>query len=127
MNQERAPLLIAVDDQRFYLDEIGFELEGKNIEYRSFEGPSAFEEEALENDINRAALILMDYDFGTTTVIQRDLVGYIRDTYPNFSGKIVLLSLIGDLVRDEEAIRKDFDGIINKKDLTWNQIEGYLN
>lgn len=127
MNQEKAKLLIAVDDQKFYLDEIGFELEGKNIEYRPFEGPSAFEEEALEDDINRAALILMDYDFGTSTVIQRDLVGYIRDTYPNFSGKIVLLSLIGDLVRNDEAIVKNFDGIINKKDLAWDQIASYLH
>ena len=108
------PVLIAIDDQRFYLDEIEFQVQGKNVEYRPFVGSTAFEDGASASDVKRAKLILVDYDFGRYTAMDRDIAGYIRAKYPEFGGKIVLLSLLEDAV-------------INKKDLTWDSIAAYLN
>lgn len=121
------PLLLAIDDQRFYLDEIAYEIEGKNIEYKAFEGPSSFEEEAKEEDVNRASLIFVDYDFQSCTAVDRDIVGYIKETFPRFKGKIVLLSLLDDFLEDNKTIQNKFDGILNKKDLSWDRIKAYLD
>ena len=127
MSQSQNPLLIAIDDQKFYLDEIAYELRGRDVDYRPFEGPSSFEELVATIDVNRAKLILVDYDFQTCTVMDCDLVGYIKEKYPDFTGKIVLLSLLDDFLSDNEAVNRNFDGIINKSDLTWDRIRQYLN
>lgn len=126
MEKIERPLLIAIDDQRFYLDEIAYEIEGKNVDYIAFEGPSAFEEDAQEHDINRASLIFVDYDFQNCTAIDRDVVGYIKETFPAFKGNIVLLSLLNDFLEDNSAIKAKFDGVINKSDLSWDTINTYL-
>lgn len=127
MTFEAAPLIIAIDDDRFYLDELGYELQEQNVEYKTFLGPSAFEEEAKEADVSRAKLIIVDYDFRTCTAVDRDLVGYIRDTYPAFNGKIVLLSLLDDFLQDDELVRKRFDAVLNKRcELCWDSIQVFL-
>lgn len=121
-----SPIIMAIDDQKFYLDEIGYELRGKDIEYLPFLGPSIFEEDVREIDFDRTKLILVDYDFCSCTVMDRDLVGYIRDRYSNFKGKIVLLSLLADEAKNDEAVCNDFDAIVNKRDLSWELINSYL-
>ncbi len=127
MSQTQKKLLLAIDDQKFYLDEIGYELEGKNVEYKAFEGPSAFEEEADEEDVSRASLIFVDYDFQSCTAVDRDIVGYIKETFPRFNGKIVLLSLLDDFLEDNMTIKSKFDGTLNKKDLSWDRMKAYLD
>ena len=121
------PVLIAIDDQKFYLDEIEFQVHGKNLDYRPFVGSSEFEEEVSDEDVKRAKLILVDYDFGRYTAVERNIAGYIRTKFPEFGGKIVLLSLLEDVVRDTPAVRNSFDAVINKKNLTWDSIAAYLN
>ncbi len=127
MTFDTAPLLIAIDDEQFYLDELGYELQGQRVEYKTFLGPNAFEDGAKEADINRAKVIIVDYDFRTCTAIDRDLAGHIREKYPKFSGKIVLLSLLDDFLKDNDAVARSFDGVINKKGFSWEQIACYLN
>ena len=128
MNLETTPLLIAIDDEKFYLDEIGYELDGQNVEYLRFQGPNAFETEAQEADLNRASLIIVDYDFRTCTAVDRDLAGFIRDKFPGFKGKIVLLSLLDDFFQDNEAVKRSFDAVLDKRsDLAWERIQTYLN
>ena len=77
MDTATKPLLIAIDDEQFYLDEIEYALDGHDIEYMPFLGPSAFEEKATDGDLARAHLIVVDYDFRTRTAVDRDS-RYIR-------------------------------------------------
>ena len=127
MSSKTTPVLIAIDDEQFYLEEIKMELLGHNVEYRPFVGPSAFEEDAREDDITRAKLILVDYDFRSCTALDRDLGGYIREKYPLFKGKIVLWSLLGEDLKNDAAIQRSFDAVLCKKNLSWDQLQMYMN
>ena len=128
MDTATKPLLIAIDDEQFYLDEIEYALDGHDIEYMPFLGPSAFEEKATDDDLARANLIVVDYDFRTCTAVDRDLVGYIRERFPDFRGKMVLLSLLDDFFEDDDVVRKKFDAVLNKRDdLFWEKIQAYLH
>ncbi len=118
---------MAIDDQSFYLDEFALVIRGQNVECRYFKGPHAFQRDAIEQDVNRAKLILVDYDFRKSTAIDGDMVGYIKRTFPSFNGKIVLLSLIHDFLEDTDAIKSVFDGVLKKKGLKWDHINAYLN
>lgn len=127
MSKEMKPSIIAIDDNQYYLNEISMEIDKEKYDLCTFLGPDAFEEDLLQQDIDRAKLILIDYDFRTCSVIDRGLVPYIREKYPKYKGKIVLLSVSEDFLQDKQIIDNQFDGIINKKGMSWNNFQKYLN
>jgi hypothetical protein len=119
------PLIIAIDDEQFYLDEIKYEFADRDVELITFLGPNIFEEQVKKTDIERSKLIIIDYAFETVTAVDRFIATYIRTAF-NFTGKIVLLSLMDDFGDDTEIIKKEYDGILRKEDFSWEEIEKYL-
>lgn len=125
--EEQKPLIMAIDDSSYYLRDLEHEFNGKNVEFIGFQGPTAFEMEAKTDDINRAKLIIVDYDFKSCTAEDRDIPTYIREMYPDFIGKIVLLTLLDDFLRGNKAIEEKFDAILSKRrDLTWEKIQAFV-
>ncbi len=120
----KKPLIFAVDDDQFYLDEIRMEIE-KQANYKLFLGPNDFEQHVNPSDIQEVDLILVDYDYGTGTAIKSQMAEYIRNDL-KFKGKLVLCSLHEYFLKDEEKIRKDYDAVLHKRDLSWERLEGIL-
>jgi hypothetical protein len=121
------PLILAIDDEQFYLDEIKYEFANKNVDLITFLGPNVFEEQVKKTDIERSQLILVDYAFATVTAADRLIATHIRSSAFKFTGKIVLVSLLDDFGDDNEIIKKEYDGIIRKEDFCWEEIEKYLS
>ena len=91
----------------------------------SFLGPNEFEQRITPEDIKRASLILVDYDYGSGTAIKSQLAEYIRNEL-NFSGKLVLCSLHEFFMKDEQKIRQDYDAVSHKRDLNWEKLAKLL-
>lgn len=120
----RKPLILAIDDDQFYLDEIKMELED-HAACKVFRGPNEFEEDVTKDDIKNADLVIVDYDYGYGTAVRSQVAEYIRD-YLNFRGKIVLCSLHECFNEDEEKIRQNYDVVIHKRDLSWEKMSQFL-
>ncbi len=118
-------LILAIDDEQYYLNELKYEFAGKNVELKTFLGPSSFEETATTEDIERAELILIDYDFRSCTSVDRDLPRYIKTCF-KFSGKLALISLLEDFGEETEIIRSNYDAIFQKETFSWADIEKLL-
>lgn len=118
--------IIAIDDQAFYLDEIARKLKKDDVSVIGFEGPNFFEEEASSEEIEASDIILMDYDFGSSTAVDRDLPRWIRSNF-RFNGHMILLSLLDNFDSDEKYISANFDGVISKERLCWENIEKIVN
>ena len=119
MDTATKPLLIAIDDEQFYLDEIEYALDGHDIEYMPFLGPSAFEEKATDGDLARAHLIVVDYDFRTRTAVDRDL-RYIRRG-SRLQRQDGFIAASHDFFEDDDVVRK-FDAVLNKRDDLFGKI-----
>lgn len=125
MSDEK-PLVLAIDDEQFYLDEIRYELSGKGVDLKLFRGPTDFGDNASKEDIEQAKLVIVDYDLGSDTCVEKRIAHYIRSSF-KFSGKIILLSLLDDFgPKDNAIIKKDYDAVLNKETFSWSQIEKYF-
>lgn len=113
-------LILAIDDDLFYLNEIRLELEGK-ADYKLFQGPNEFEEYVDAKDVERADAIIVDYDYGNGTAVKSDIAGFIRKDL-GYKGKLVLCSLHEDFREDNERIRREYDVVLHKRDLSWERI-----
>lgn len=121
----KKPLILAIDDDPFYLNEIRLELEG-HADCKLFQGPNEFEELVTKEDILRASLIVVDYDYGAGTAIKSGIAGFVRNNL-GYKGKLVLCSLHEDFREDEKQVRKDYDVVMHKRDLSWERLEQCLN
>jgi hypothetical protein len=118
------PLILAIDDDQFYLDEIRMEIED-HADYKLFLGPNDFEQRITPEDIKAASLVLVDYDYGSGTAVKSQLAEYIRQEL-NFKGKLVLCSLHEFFMKDEKRVRQDYDTVLHKRDLSWEKLKGIL-
>ena len=117
---EKKPLILAIDDDQFYLNEIKMEVEG-HADYILFQGPNNFEDNVSSTDVQNADLIIVDYDFGAGTAVKSGVAEYIRRDL-GYNGKLMLCSLHEDFRENEAKIRKDYDVVIHKRDLNWSKI-----
>lgn len=115
------PYILAIDDDRFYLNEVELELQGK-ARYRGFLGPNAFEDDVTEEDINSADAILVDYDFGRGNAVQSTLASEIRNVF-GYKGKLILWTVAPAFPDgDKEKIDRDYDLVIRKGDFCWDKL-----
>lgn len=119
------PSVLAIDDDRFYLNEMALELEGK-ARYKGFLGPNDFEDEVNEEDIASADAILVDYDFGRGNAVQSSLAKHIRENL-GFKGRVILWSLHDHFSKGDQAeIAKDYDAVMSKKGFNWEKLSRHL-
>ena len=120
------PRILAIDDDRFYLNEMALELEGK-ANFKGFLGPNEFEDSVTDEDIESADVILVDYDFGRGNAVQSSLAGHIRKDL-GFRGTLILWTLHESFSGDDrKLIDRDYEAVMNKKDFDWMKLSKYLN
>ena|SRR3990167_9497272 len=122
---ETKPFILAIEDDEFYIKELHMELDGR-ADFKSFTSPSNFELQVTPEDIDKANLILVDYDYKTGTAVKSKLAEYIRQEL-DYKGKLVLCSLLSNFKQDNRKIRKDYDVVIHKKELSWEKLDQILN
>lgn len=118
-------LILAVDDEPFFLNDLKYEFMGKNVELKTYLGHNEFEEQVSNNDIERASVILIDYDLRSCTSVDRDFPRYIRK-HPNFKGKLALVSLHEDFGDHSKVIRDSYDAVFKKEDFGWEDVSTLL-
>ena len=118
-------LILAIDDEQFYLNELKYEFAGKDVELKTFLGHNAFEAYATSTDIENAKIILVDYDLRSCTSVEKDITRYVKTCF-KFSGKIALISLLEDFGEDSDVIRKNYDAVFQKEKFSWNDVETLL-
>ena len=121
---EKRPLILAIDDDPFYLNEIKMEIE-EHADYIFFKGPNDFEQNAKEHDVKNADLILVDYDYGRGTAVKSGIADYIRKEL-GYRGKLVLCSLHEDFKENSAKVQKDYDLVMHKRDMSWRTISQSL-
>lgn len=116
------PLILMIDDDKFYLNELSFTVEGK-AKYKCFLGPNDFEKNVQPEDISLAKLIIVDYNFGKQlgTAISRQMSEYIRNML-GFKGKLVLCTVLGPYLKGNDEVKQAFDYVLAKQDLNWDVI-----
>lgn len=117
---ENKPLVLAIDDDTFYLEETRFEV-APHAEVKLFQGPNDFEENVSEADIDRASIIIVDYDYGSGTAVKSDVAGYLRHNL-GYRGKLVLCSLLEHFGEYDMKVRKEYDFVLHKRDLCWKRL-----
>ncbi|MFK7827065.1 MAG: hypothetical protein AB8G05_23180 [Oligoflexales bacterium] len=121
---KKQPHILVIDDDQFYLDHAKFELKG-HATYQLFQGPNDFEERVKKEDIDKADLVIVDYDFGTGTAIKSQISRFIRDDL-GYAKELVLCSLHETFGDHEDRVKLDYDHVLQKKDLNWGKISSIL-
>lgn len=114
------PMVLVIDDEKFYRDEVLLELKDRAI-VKTYLGPSDFEKNATKEDISKAAVILVDYDFKHANAIELRLSEKIRAS--DFKEKLILWSLFTEFEEIAEILKK-YDAVYEKSDFGW--IDKYL-
>ena len=118
--------VITIDDDSYYLDEIKEICQESHLKALCFEGPNEFEEKCSKEAIKSASLILVDFDFYTSTALENDIAGYIRDS--GYKGKMYLWTLHEEFDEDDrKKIASDFDGVINKREISGPKIQSLIS
>lgn len=118
------PFILAIDDDPEYLKDFSMALEGK-ANFKAFTGPCDFEYNVKKDDIEQANLIIVDYHFKIGTSIDCNIAAYIRKKL-GFKGKILLCSSHSDFKRDNENVKREFDGVIHKGTFDWDSVFPHL-
>ena len=85
----------------------------------------SLEEKCSKEAIQSASLILVDFDFYTSTALENDIAGYIRDS--GYEGKMYLSTLHEEFDKDDrKKIASDFDGLINKREISGPKIQSLI-
>lgn len=114
------PLVLMIEDDP-YFQKIWKDNLGSEVNFKAFSSPFQFEEAVdAEDTLLAAVCIIVDFDFGSENAGELDIVDFIKAK--GYLGKIFLCSVHANFGEYDAKIRKDFDQILKKTPLNWENL-----
>ena len=121
MNTEK-PMVIMLDNDYLFL-ESWRETLGESVDFVGLKSQLELELRLDRGtELLKAKCAIVDFDFGEHegNAGETGIVDFLRRS--GFKGKIVMCSIHKDFGEYDEQIRTEFDAVIKKKPLSWNDL-----
>lgn len=120
---EKKPNILIVDDDKFHMGRMKRSI-GENATVTAMTPQELIDrnEQTFFQDIDIA---LIDYDFKKFTSIDMELAQFLRKMGCN--SKILLCSLHKDFYGNIREVKKYYDGVLDKENLSWSILEPFLS